>query len=127
MNIKKPAARMNKLTYNSPTFVERIRVQKNDVFLQTTTAQVGYANSTLSINSNELLVRRSTVNRTIQILVPQSLRQRIIMVLHLPPIARHPAERGMYDTQRCKFYWPHMATTVDHIVSTCPGCAGNKP
>lgn len=57
VNIINVDASTDKPTYDPPTFIKLIHVQKNDVFYQTATAEIGRANSKFSINSNGLLVR----------------------------------------------------------------------
>lgn len=89
-NINNTKATVEKPTYDPQTLVTLIREQQKEVFCQTTTAQIGHANSTFSYNSVRLLVRRSTVDGAIQIVVSQSLGQRILRVSYYPPIAGYP-------------------------------------
>lgn len=86
-------------------------------------AQVGQANRKSSVNDDGLLVRRSPVDGAIQIVVPQSLSQRVLLLPHHPPTAGHRGRRRVNDTLQREFYWPHMTADIERTVSKCGSCA----
>lgn len=47
----------------------------------------------------------------------------ILYLAHYLPIAGHPVQRGMYDTHRRDFFWPHMANNVQEAIAYCSTCA----
>lgn len=90
VNVDNTKVSENKLTCDSPTFVELIRIQKNKVFCRTANVQVNRANNEFSINSNRLIAPRSVVDGVVQIVVKPSPLQHMPMESHHPTIARHP-------------------------------------
>lgn len=117
----------DKPTDDAPTLVKLVCAQKNNVFCQTETYQVDRAIIEFTINSNGLLVRKSTLDGAIQIVIPQSHRRRIPMVSHHASTAGHPDQRRVYDKLSHHFSWHHMAGDVDHIVSRCKSGTKNNP
>lgn len=71
---------MDKSTYDPPTLIKLNRAQKYGFFFQAATTQLSCDHSMITINSGDLLVRRSTVDGAIRIVVSSSLLQRILMV-----------------------------------------------
>ena len=61
-----------------------------------------------------------------QIVVPQTLRARILSLAHYPKLAGHPGQTRMYYTLRRGYYWPHMAADVFDTVRNCHQCAKNR-
>lgn len=109
-----------------PPFVELIRAQKKKVFYRTANSYVGHDSSTFSISFDRLLVRQSTVDVSVQIIVLPSLWNIIIMASHHPHIDGHPGLRRIYNTLHCTFYWSHRSKNIDQIVNICPSFA-RKP
>lgn len=96
-------------------------------FSQTATAQVDPAKIWFLTSSDGLIVLQLIDDGLIQIVVPPSLHQRIIMVSHHPPDSGCLRQRRKYDTLCFTFYWLHMTTVFDHIVNTCPRFARYNP
>lgn len=58
--------------------------------------------------------------------VPITLRQRILTLAHYTSIAGHLEQRQMYDTLQHNFFWPYMANDVYNAVDQCSSCARNR-
>lgn len=73
-----------------------------------------------------LLVRIATIDRSIQIVLPNTLRQRVLLLSHYPRMAGHPGGSRMYQTLRRTFYWPSMGLDVYNTVRQCVSCAKER-
>lgn len=104
LNINHYAASTKKPIHNSLTLVELIHAQKNDLFCHTLLAHVGHACIEFSVNSDGLLLRQSAVDGFLQILVPPSLCQHILIVTHHTPVPGDPGQRRIRDPLHCSFY-----------------------
>jgi hypothetical protein len=102
---------------------EIVREQLSDEFCQ-------WARSSMEQDENSLikedpdtgvLVRKD--NETTRVIVPASLRQRLLRMAHYSPIAGHPGGRKIYATLRRDYYWPSMATDAHTIGRSCSACA----
>lgn len=71
------------------------------------------------IDSQGVLVRRSTVDEATQTVVPEKLRTHVLSLAHHTPIVGHLWQRHMYDKQRREYYWPHMACDVYPQFMSC--------
>lgn len=99
-------------TSSTLKIAEFIREQAKDTYCRTTTSQVDQPSAKLHINHYELLVRRSTVDSEIQILVPTPLRQRILTLAHYSRMAEHRGQGQVFDTLGREFFWCHMANEL---------------
>lgn len=77
-------------------------------------------------NEEGILCRRSFFLDTTQMVIPSSLRERLMTYHHELPLAAHPGARRMYATLRRGVYWPTMIVDVYKHVSQCTGCARNR-
>lgn len=100
--------------------------RKKGVFCQSPTFQVGHGNNKFRIIFSRLPIRRLTFHSALQTVFLRLPRQLILIVSRYTQIAGQPGKRCVYDILRCHFYFPHMATDVDHVVSTSPSCAWNN-
>lgn len=89
--------------------------------------QIGHINSKLNVNSDSLLVQCSRVYGPLQIVVPLSLRQRILMLQNYPQIARHTRQCHKCDTLRHEFFGFHINAFFERIVSNCQSLKRNSP
>ena len=80
--------------------------------------------SAFKIDDNGLLVR--TVNPDPQIVVPHSLKKRVLMLNHRPKLAAHPGGRKLYYRIKRHFYRPALALDCYATVRNCPECARNR-
>ena len=61
-----------------------------------------------------------------QLVIPQSLRARLIHAGYHALLAGHPGGRKLYDVWRRHFYWPSMALESYNTVKNCVKCAKNR-
>ena len=61
-----------------------------------------------------------------QVVVPRTLRARLLRLCHNPAIAGHPGHNCMYYALRREYYWPHLAANVAATVRGCRTCAMNR-
>ena len=102
---------------------EFAREQATDPFCKETLARI-HKKETTSFKEDEksgLIVR--SVRGSNQILVPETLRPRLLALAHHSPPAAHPGGRKMYMTLRTTFYWPSMVVDVYTTVRNCKSCA----
>ena len=82
--------------------------------------------SPFAINQHGVLTRRSTLDKSLQIVVPSSLRKRLLEIAHCAPTSGHPGRAKLYQTMRRGFYWPSMTVDIHHLVENCTTCAENR-
>ena len=82
--------------------------------------------SPFAISQHGVLTRRSTLDGNLQIIVPASLRQRLLEIAHCAPTSGHPGRAKLYQTMRRAFYWPSMTVDIHHLVENCTTCAKNR-
>ena len=73
-----------------------------------------------------ILVRVSPLDDSNQVIVPESLRPRLLANGYYAAVSGHPGGRRMYETMRKKFYWPSMSMDVYTTVLQCDKCARNR-
>jgi len=78
------------------------------------------------LNPQGILVRTLPLEETTQVVVPESLRPRILLSYHQAAVAGHPGVRRMYDTLRKGLYWPSMIVDVYATVRGCETCARDR-
>ena len=61
-----------------------------------------------------------------QIVVPDTLKQRVLYANHYSKLAGHPGGRKLYYRLRRHYYWPAMAVDCYATVRRCPHCARNR-
>ena len=66
------------------------------------------------------------VTRNPQVVVPKTLRNRILHMAHHAKLAGCPGGRKLYTTLRRDYYWPAMAVDCYRTVRNCPDCAKNR-
>ena len=67
-----------------------------------------------------------TAAEFVQVVIPQSLRDRILGLSHYPKLAGHPGGRKLYKTLRRYFYWPTMALDCYAVAKNCAACARER-
>ncbi|CDF34164.1 unnamed protein product [Chondrus crispus] len=82
---------------------------------------------TFSMKTEEL---EGTLCRTaaefVQVVIPQSLRDRVLGLSHYAKLAGHPGGRKLYKTLRRYFYWPTMASDCYAVAKNCAACARER-
>jgi len=66
------------------------------------------------------------VTTTPQVVVPETLRPRLLLSYHHAAVSGHPGVRRMYDTLRRRAYWPSMIVDVYATVRGCETCARDR-
>ena len=70
--------------------------------------------------------RHPTINEVDQIVLPETLRPRVLDLAHYSKLAGHPGQTRMYHHVRSTYYWPQMATDIYRTVQICNACARNR-
>ena len=112
-----------KLTRN-----EILDAQRHDDFCQTVrTRQSRKTDSAFYEDEYGLLRRRHpTINDINQILLPETLRPRVLDLAHYTKLAGHPGQTRMYHRVRSTYNRPQMAADIYRTVRTCNECAKNR-
>ena len=72
----------------------------------------------LELYDNGLLVR--TVNPDPKIVVPHSIKKRVLILNHLPKLAAHPGGRKLYYRIMLHLYWRALSVDCNATVRNCP-------
>ena len=81
-----------------------------------------------ALDSDGILCKlRRDGERNDRIVVPLSLRQRILSVNHDSPFSGHAGVQRTYQRLRKDFYWPKMFNDVQRYCRECVSCAQRKP
>ena len=107
---------------------EILHEQKEDEFCQTLLAeQVGRKGSCFFEDSKGVLCRQNLREPGHeQIVLPASLKHRVLRLAHYHIQAGHPGQTRMHNRVRRSFYWPHMAADIAVTVRECEHCAKNR-
>ena len=110
------------------TRAEVIDAQRTDDFCQTVLARQSETKDSKFFEDEGGILRRKNPHypEYPQIVVPASLRPRILSLAHYHKLAGHPGQSRMYYTMRQRFYWPHMAADIQSTVRNCHACAKNR-
>lgn len=73
-----------------------------------------------------LLVRISPIDSSVQIVVPEKLRARVLYLAHYPKTSGHPGGTRLFSTLRREFYRPSMALDCYSAVRSCTACAKER-
>jgi Integrase zinc binding domain len=76
------------------------------------------------VNTESILVRNAP--GWIEIVVPPSLKPRLLPLKHFPVVAGHPGVPKMYASMRRKFFWKKLYKDVEETVRQCTVCAKNR-
>ena len=82
--------------------------------------------SQFAYDQHGVLMRRAALDGSLQIVVPRTLRRRLLELAHHAPITAHPGRSKMYQTLRRDFYWPSMSVDIHNVVEDCDTCARNR-
>jgi len=61
-----------------------------------------------------------------QLVIPKSLRERVLTLEHHATVAAHPGMNRMYFTMRKAYYWPSMVTDIHTTITKCTTYAQNR-
>ena len=109
------------------THEDLVREQATDPLCISLRARAAETNSTPYYESaSGLLVRISPRDKREQVVVPETLRSRILQISHHSKLAGHPGAIRMYNTLRRSYYWPSMSLDVYNTVRNCVHCAKQR-
>jgi Integrase zinc binding domain len=78
------------------------------------------------VNTEGILVRNAPLDGSKQIVVPLSLRPRVLRLENSPVVAWHPGVSKMYASMRWKSFSKEMYKDVNETVRHCTECAKNR-
>ena len=78
------------------------------------------------VDNDGTLVRVSPRDYSRQMVIPKSLRERLLHLTHHSKSGGHAGGLRMYTTLRRYAYWPSMAIDVYNVVRNCPSCARQR-
>lgn len=96
--------------------------QSKDAFCDHMRQLVGIPICRFTFHKNGLLVRKLTLNGSIQNLVTISLRQSILYLAHHSTLADHSDKLQMYNSLRREYYRPNMEADIYNTVRSCTAC-----
>ena len=111
-----------------PLTLDEIRSeQRLDDFCQTILARQEKRDSAFFEDSDGILKRRPHREPQLaQIVLPHSLRPRLLTLAHHSLLAGHPGQNRLYYTLRLTYYWPQMSVDIAATVRDCRSCARNR-
>src|SRR5262249_37741331 len=60
------------------------------------------------------------------LVIPESLKLKILKDHHDAPLAGHPGKRVTRDLITCYYHWPHIDQDIESYISSCELCQRNK-
>ena len=104
---------------------ELLRSQLSDNFCASIRSRLNEGEGLpFALDADGVLCR--TVQRVPQIVVPHSLRSRVLHLSHYPKLSGHPGGRKMYKTLARHFYWPALAVDCYAVARNCSACARER-
>ena len=106
--------------------------QANDRYCKHIRASLDIPGTPFGVTHQDILVRRSPLDGSLQKVVPFSLIPTVLYNAHYPVHAGHPGGTRMYETIRKEYYWRSMANDIFQAAKDCRSCAkvrgtrGNK-
>lgn len=100
-----------------------LKEQRRDHYCRTMMSDVGKSGTQFEVNRYGLLCRRTSVDRSIPIVIPSSLGARLLFLSHYPQTQGHLGTGWMYVTMPRQYFWPYMASEVQQTVADCRSCA----
>jgi transposase InsO family protein len=73
-----------------------------------------------------ILIRNAPLDGSKHVVVPLSLRPRILRLEHFPVVSEHPGVSNMYASMRRKFFWKEMNKDIEKTVLHCTVRAKNR-
>ena len=110
------------------TIQEILEAQKTDSFCQTVLAMQSKGIGSAFFEGPDGLLRRRHPREpdTEPVVLPDTLRPRVLQLAFHAKLAGHPGQTRMYYNVRRIYYWPHMAADIFATVRNCTTCAKNR-
>lgn len=106
-----------------PVTERKFVVRKSwDIYCKVASLQVGRSSTEFFLHDRRLLIRKSIVVDAFQIVVLETLRDRILYFIHFPPLVGHPDQHKMYDTLRGSDCLSHMESDAYATIAKCESC-----
>ncbi|XP_055874547.1 uncharacterized protein LOC106067276 [Biomphalaria glabrata] len=109
---------------------ELIIMQKNDTTIQDLLSKdynkINLNNHHIEINNLAIRYNRKENCTRLQILIPKTLRAKILNMAHDDPTAGHLGKKKVYAKIANKFFWPKMGKDIKNYVNSCTECAKQK-
>ena len=107
------------------TLEELVLAQESDAFCKVIRSRLnGGDDLPFAVDDRGFLSRY--VEAFPQIVIPQTLKPRVLYISHHAKLAAHRGGRKMYATLRRFLYWPSMAVDVYVVPRNCVSCAKNR-
>ena len=123
-------ATLPELTPSDPTFQpisdeEMSTAQLSDEFCSDVRRRLnGGVVTPFDFNKNGLLCRKTEENE--QIVIPHSLKERVLHINHYSRLAGHPGGKKLYHTLKKDMYWPSLSVDCYATARRCTTCAQNR-
>jgi len=102
-----------------------VEAQQTDAFCVELARRVAHKTAkALFQNESHGLYRRAPYGD--QLVIPESLRERILTLEHHATVSAHPGMNRMYYAMRRRYYWPSMVTDIYNTITKCTTCAQNR-
>ena len=107
---------------------EILETQGHDDFCQTVLARQSWKTDSAFYEDEYglLRLRHPTIDDIDQIVLPETLRPRVLDLAHYSKLAGHPGQTRMYHHVRSTYYRPQMAADIYRTVRTSNACAKNR-
>ena len=111
-----------------PTKDELLEAQSTDDFCKTVLSLQSRNLDTHFFEGNDGVLRRQnpTDPEMVQIVVPDTLRPRVLDLAHHTIFAGHPGQTRMHRHIRETYYWPQMAADIYKNIPNCTTCANKR-
>ena len=102
-----------------------MEAQQTDAFCVELSKRVAHKTEKAFLqNESHGLYRRAPYGD--QLVIPESLRERILTLEHHATVSAHPGMNRMYYAMRRRYYWPSMVTDIYNTITKCTTCAQNR-
>lgn len=108
------------------TTEEFVQAQLRDTFWKSVPSEVGKTATTLHLDRDGVLCTPASLDGSIQRVVPASLKDRVIYLVHYPRLAGHPGETKIYQTLQRNFYRITMSNDIYQTSKDCRSCAAKR-
>jgi Integrase zinc binding domain len=82
--------------------------------------------SLFALNDAGILERKAPLDGVKQIILPLSLRPRLLHLEHFPRVVGHPGVTRMFHSLRRHYFLKHIASDVANTINNCTVCAKNR-
>jgi hypothetical protein len=102
-----------------------LREQEKDAFCTKQIPGTYNNKRELLLDAEGILYKRKS-NSKLQLAVPQTLMQDVMILNHDPVYAAHPGIKRTYSLIVLRYWWPGMMKSVEDFVKSCDLCQRRK-